>query len=137
LEFLANLQYPVLADVEGIVVKEKLFHLRKHLECLLDFARHVVGRPHPPGMTGDRDRKSTRLNSSHGSISYAVFCLKKKNGHNTDYSYDNDSVSIGRVPDKGVHTNLAACDQHYLLNPREYSSVISPSLSSFKSNEYL
>src|SRR5207245_8872651 len=29
--------------------------------------------PAPP-----RDRKSTRLNSSHGSISYAVFCLKKK-----------------------------------------------------------
>src|SRR5256884_9035991 len=31
-----------------------------------------------PKMTG-RDRKSTRLNSSHGYISYAVFCLKKKN----------------------------------------------------------
>src|SRR5207245_4839682 len=31
-----------------------------------------------------RDRKSTRLNSSHGSISYAVFCLKKKNKKNTD-----------------------------------------------------
>src|SRR5207245_10983185 len=29
----------------------------------------------------DRDRKSTRLNSSHGSISYAVFCLKKKNAN--------------------------------------------------------
>src|SRR5438067_10306507 len=29
--------------------------------------------------TGCRDRKSTRLNSSHVSISYAVFCLKKKN----------------------------------------------------------
>src|SRR2546429_3760676 len=28
--------------------------------------------------TGRRDRKSTRLNSSHGYISYAVFCLKKK-----------------------------------------------------------
>src|SRR2546429_2214884 len=28
---------------------------------------------------GDGDRKSTRLNSSHGYISYAVFCLKKKN----------------------------------------------------------
>src|SRR2546422_5633329 len=27
----------------------------------------------------DQDRKSTRLNSSHGYISYAVFCLKKKN----------------------------------------------------------
>src|SRR5438309_11702632 len=39
-----------------------------------------------PGVTGDGvaghsglDRKSTRLNSSHSSISYAVFCLKKKN----------------------------------------------------------
>src|SRR5438309_5338380 len=31
---------------------------------------------------GIQDRKSTRLNSSHSSISYAVFCLKKKNtGH--------------------------------------------------------
>src|SRR2546422_4616701 len=29
--------------------------------------------------SGNRDRKSTRLNSSHGYISYAVFCLKKKN----------------------------------------------------------
>src|SRR6185503_21316442 len=28
-----------------------------------------------------RDRKSTRLNSSHGYISYAVFCLKKKINH--------------------------------------------------------
>src|SRR2546422_2161552 len=28
-----------------------------------------------------RDRKSTRLNSSHGYISYAVFCLKKKQHH--------------------------------------------------------
>src|SRR2546429_4652997 len=37
----------------------------------------------PPARDGDRrshllDRKSTRLNSSHGYISYAVFCLKKK-----------------------------------------------------------
>src|SRR5690348_17502573 len=30
-----------------------------------------------------RDRKSTRLNSSHPSISYAVFCLKKKKNNNT------------------------------------------------------
>src|SRR2546430_9662603 len=28
-----------------------------------------------------QDRKSTRLNSSHSQISYAVFCLKKKNNH--------------------------------------------------------
>src|SRR3712207_7108544 len=31
------------------------------------------------------DRKSTRLNSSHANISYAVFCLKKKNIPTTDY----------------------------------------------------
>src|SRR2546429_931207 len=30
----------------------------------------------------EEDRKSTRLNSSHGYISYAVFCLKKKNTNN-------------------------------------------------------
>src|SRR6266540_5233904 len=34
----------------------------------------------PPG--DHRDRKSTRLNSSHITISYAVFCLKKKKKHN-------------------------------------------------------
>src|SRR2546430_15072854 len=37
----------------------------------------------PPGVNKQRnlpgDRKSTRLNSSHSQISYAVFCLKKKN----------------------------------------------------------
>src|SRR3712207_6886635 len=32
---------------------------------------------HPPAQGGG-DRKSTRLNSSHANISYAVFCLKKK-----------------------------------------------------------
>src|SRR2546429_6127479 len=37
-------------------------------------------RPNPPERPDVRgDRKSTRLNSSHGYISYAVFCLKKKN----------------------------------------------------------
>src|SRR5215217_9375809 len=41
---------------------------------------------HPPAVRGGRrraDRKSTRLNSSHANISYAVFCLKKKNNHGT------------------------------------------------------
>src|SRR5690606_41306930 len=51
-------------------------------------ARHGTGPAHGPGRwrgNGSRcgwvhtDRKSTRLNSSHVKISYAVFCLKKKN----------------------------------------------------------
>src|SRR3712207_2697111 len=38
------------------------------------------GRRQPPPREGVmKDRKSTRLNSSHANISYAVFCLKKKN----------------------------------------------------------
>src|SRR2546422_8172075 len=35
-------------------------------------------------LRGEEDRKSTRLNSSHGYISYAVFCLKKKKNDTTN-----------------------------------------------------
>src|SRR2546430_15737083 len=40
---------------------------------------HGSARDFPCGSPGNQDRKSTRLNSSHSQISYAVFCLKKKN----------------------------------------------------------
>src|SRR5688572_31385043 len=47
-----------------------------------DEKRHQPGRfqhgPAPGGGIRHIDRKSTRLNSSHSQISYAVFCLKKK-----------------------------------------------------------
>src|SRR3712207_8245417 len=43
--------------------------------------RAVAGDPAGAGGGLRRDRKSTRLNSSHANISYAVFCLKKKNKH--------------------------------------------------------
>src|SRR2546429_5318294 len=59
---------------------------------------HIATLPEPPSdglaahytFNGDlsEDRKSTRLNSSHGYISYAVFCLKKKK--NTAYTVYND-----------------------------------------------
>src|SRR2546430_2786143 len=48
------------------------------------FFRSAVGSDHDAlrfdafSVIGDLDRKSTRLNSSHSQISYAVFCLKKK-----------------------------------------------------------
>src|SRR5215204_6739720 len=41
-------------------------------------ARGAAACPAHRGPPGQRDRKSTRLNSSHTVISYAVFCLKKK-----------------------------------------------------------
>src|SRR2546422_4920446 len=40
--------------------------------------------PIPDYQPGNADRKSTRLNSSHGYISYAVFCLKKKKKSTND-----------------------------------------------------
>src|ERR1039457_5266051 len=43
------------------------------------------------------DRKSTRLNSSHLVISYAVFCLKKKKKHNTTKKYTS-TLHCLRVP---------------------------------------
>src|SRR2546430_10057114 len=39
---------------------------------------HVIGREHRLILLDQGDRKSTRLNSSHSQISYAVLCLKKK-----------------------------------------------------------
>src|SRR5258708_23537909 len=57
---------------------------RSHLADFVQLAESARGPlpsdPHAPGPRADsaRDRKSTRLNSSHQIISYAVFCLKKK-----------------------------------------------------------
>src|SRR5689334_23855026 len=50
---------------------------RRVLSDLAATARSLAARA-PRGAPADRDRKSTRLNSSHSSNSYAVFCLKKK-----------------------------------------------------------
>src|SRR2546421_969614 len=54
------------SDPEGITGK-----------ALLDFVNDTL-LPKLQALTGGGDRKSTRLNSSHDQISYAVFCLKKK-----------------------------------------------------------
>src|SRR2546422_4953656 len=58
-----------------------------HLRILKPVSRKTFAQGHARAVEHDpkiavrnrkRDRKSTRLNSSHGYISYAVFCLKKK-----------------------------------------------------------
>src|SRR5687768_17719068 len=48
-----------------------------HPSYTTDGSARIITLPIESG--GETDRKSTRLNSSHGYISYAVFCLKKKN----------------------------------------------------------
>src|SRR5688572_31828717 len=62
--FRSHLVEMILADLHAIEVTDAL-------DAKLDaFVRRGFQRP--------EDRKSTRLNSSHSQISYAVFCLKKK-----------------------------------------------------------
>src|SRR3712207_7509072 len=59
------------------------------------FHRHVANDIHlpifvrHPPLAEQPDRKSTRLNSSHANISYAVFCLKKKKNNNDNTSIYN------------------------------------------------
>src|SRR3712207_7385622 len=69
----------------------RLHGVRRRRDRSLHVTRRVgvVARAEPPGGRGDlvQDRKSTRLNSSHANISYAVFCLKKKNKRTTKSDY--------------------------------------------------
>src|SRR5689334_24510519 len=54
----------------------------------IDRAADLVCPIHGPRAATDLDRKSTRLNSSHSSISYAVFCLKKKKKNERDIAFE-------------------------------------------------
>src|SRR5438874_9016702 len=51
---------------------------KRYLDALGGIVTISVGHCHPDVVGAAQDRKSTRLNSSHVEISYAVFCLKKK-----------------------------------------------------------
>src|SRR5690625_6992779 len=55
------------------------------------------GAPFAPVIEGLKDRKSTRLNSSHVAISYAVFCLKKKKSKPVDITRTADIVALYSV----------------------------------------
>src|SRR2546430_4053100 len=59
---------------------DRLFLARKHSRTskLHRTSGDLDNRIDTPRAAGRQDRKSTRLNSSHSQISYAVFCLKKK-----------------------------------------------------------
>src|SRR5438034_6875997 len=69
-------------------------HGRQQIERLGHFDL-VVGQFRQPRVSFREDRKSTRLNSSHTVISYAVFCLKKKKTHRMTES--TTSASTRRV----------------------------------------
>src|SRR5688572_32063267 len=72
-----------------------------------DVGRLVVGALHEPDrgrksqqaleILGRADRKSTRLNSSHSQISYAVFCLKKKKKQERPRSHQSRQRNIPKL----------------------------------------
>src|SRR5256886_5390393 len=75
---------PHLAAIRGVAARRprglhSVYHCRRS-GCgnFLRHSRAASGRRRGPYRIGRSDRKSTRLNSSHSQISYAVFCLKKK-----------------------------------------------------------
>src|SRR2546430_12357575 len=63
---------------DALPISQQVFDLVGR-QCLVDGHRDQSGVQ--DRQVGDQDRKSTRLNSSHSQISYAVFCLKKKKKH--------------------------------------------------------
>src|SRR2546422_6276800 len=75
--------YVVREQAAHRLLEQGLRHPVRHL----DLHREVHGELH-------QDRKSTRLNSSHGYISYAVFCLKKKKTIKVDRDSATDHVRV-------------------------------------------
>src|SRR5699024_12874154 len=68
----SDLTARLVEHIHEVGVFKDVFHLAA-AQKVFDILRDARGN------AKDLDRKSTRLNSSHVSISYAVFCLKKKN----------------------------------------------------------
>src|SRR3989440_3996301 len=92
---------------------------RGQVEC----ARRVV----EPDDADQQDRKSTRLNSSHDQISYAVFCLKKKNKDHHVFphiltfqnNYHQRSLSVAVLP----HVQLYRLDLRDLSTCLDYTAL--------------
>src|SRR5258708_20175426 len=74
--------------------REQILHVRGFGDISLDSNRLGALGNCCPG-----DRKSTRLNSSHQIISYAVFCLKKKKNRNTHPSPASHHTHTHHTPD--------------------------------------
>src|SRR5882757_11201159 len=90
------------------------------------------GDAHQPPHDQGRDRKSTRLNSSHANISYAVFCLKKKISHIETNSHITGSFrrltfSINRPEPARTWKSVlrvANCDGHTVtIRPRILQAI--------------
>src|SRR5437660_4608918 len=89
--------------------RSTLFPTRRSSDLSTDGAGHLPrgdeGADRPPVLP--RDRKSTRLNSSHVAISYAVFCLKKKK-QNAQARLCQSRIRTTAINDTTAYTSSAA-----------------------------
>src|SRR5439155_14788906 len=71
--------YTILQNTNGQAISPSLYKSLP-FDAVKDFVpvTQLVASNGTKSLTASKDRKSTRLNSSHVAISYAVFCLKKK-----------------------------------------------------------
>src|SRR5690554_7361474 len=68
----------VEAGVASVIPNKGGYKTTPSIVAITESGRRLVGQMAKRQAITNRDRKSTRLNSSHVRISYAVFCLKKK-----------------------------------------------------------
>src|SRR2546430_8410418 len=94
-------------------------------------------RPAAKKSSKKKDRKSTRLNSSHSQISYAVFCLKKKNKqsvHAPSFRYKQNNApgeivgaaTPGLGGDVSIHAHAAIARRISILRVRPATRVAAP-----------
>src|SRR5438876_6572480 len=90
--------FPYTTLFRSIIAASPCDDSRPALLLALDEDQRIVGADHVARGAFCADRKSTRLNSSHPSISYAVFCLKKKNETPTRSPSTNSTSCTIRPP---------------------------------------
>src|SRR5262245_19127276 len=99
------------------------------------FAQRAQGAPTLEAVAHGQDRKSTRLNSSHLGISYAVFCLKKKNNNRRYLDHgvkgEQEGLDISGVVRRGLGedgeapgSTLARDTVHRLREPGEQDVIV-------------
>src|SRR2546430_3792880 len=80
---------PVVMATRHLVGEAQRGHVVHHR--LARREHHALHRADDARIVREQDRKSTRLNSSHSQISYAVFCLKKKKKNKARRIHSNKS----------------------------------------------
>src|SRR5688572_5305078 len=112
-----------------VSLTERPLRTGRVIDVLLSF-RHQPARQRRTAALDSLDRKSTRLNSSHSQISYAVFCLKKKKKnkqHNTIRSHLSLSLCLSSS------VILLSYSFFFLMIPRPPRSTLFPYTTLFRS----